>query len=75
MQFRLHRFFFVGVREPSCDTVEAETTSTDAPPIVGVGDTAYDVLRDTPETVHGLERVHVEDPVFSTTFHLFSSDP
>lgn len=58
-----------------CDMVEVETKAEDAPLIIGVGKSAYDVLRDTPEQVHKLTRLDLDDHSFAQKFHLFSSDP
>ncbi|MFO7920314.1 MAG: hypothetical protein R6U99_05765 [Nioella sp.] len=57
------------------DMVEVETAAKDAPLIVGVGKTPYDVLRNTPAKVHGLTSFETHDPGFDAKFYLFSSDP
>lgn len=57
------------------DMVEFETAAKDAPLIVGVGKTPYDVLRDTPAKVHGLTPFETQDQGFDATFYLFSSEP
>lgn len=55
--------------------VEVETAAKDAPLIVGVGKTPFDVLRDTPAKVHGLKPFETKDQGFDAAFNLFSSDP
>lgn len=57
------------------DMVEVETAAKDAPLIVGVGKTPFDVLRNTPAKVHGLTPFETQDPSFNAAFYLFSSDP
>lgn len=57
------------------DMVEVETAADDAPLIVGVGKTDFDVLRDTPARVHDLTPFETQDADFDGRFHLFSSDP